>query len=494
MENELQRFKASIPQNSHEQLQAHHKSWAEYFQGSFISIPDKKIEANYWRQIYKIRAATRPGVYPIDLLGPWYRITPWPRIWCNLNIQVTYPFMNQANKPKVAQTLFDHMDKKQDHFIKAVQPEFQHDSASVGRGWDPVTGTGFWGEFGNYLWMLYNYSQFLNHFPDEERQKEKYYPMLKRGINFVLHHLTVDENGVYHFPPDVSPEYKVKGKGVIPIPDNNYNIGLLQWALKEAIFLGKNYSDLPAKMAEYQNVLDHLVPLQIDEKTGIMVGKGYTMDYMHRHFSHLISFYPLGSLDVNDTDDYDLIERSVERWLNRPKFDWGYKGYTYTAAAAMYSRLSKPEKALKAIHQYLDQFSTPNSFYLESGPVIETTLNSASATLEMLLQSFNPDPEFDEIRIFTSIPQSWKEASFKALQTQGGHTVSATYKNGNVESIELKAGSNATVTLLYSGQPLQVTDSSIQQRNEIIDRHLHRSTFQVELGQVLQLQPYGSSK
>jgi hypothetical protein len=191
-----------------------------------------------------------------------------------------------------------------------------------------------------------------------------------------------------------------------------------------------------------------------------MVGKGYTMDYMHRHFSHLIAFYPLGLLDVNDSKDLKLIKTSIDRWLNRPKFDWGYKGYTYTAATAMYSRVSMPDKAVKSMHEYLDTFSTKNSFYLESGPVIETPLHSASATLEMLLQSYNPEFSHNEIRVFTSMPSSWDRAEFRSLKTQGGHELSATYENGKTIMIKIIGGSSDHVKIVYAGDVLKVLNGS----------------------------------
>ena len=72
---------------------SHRNYWHRFYQKSFISIPDKKLESFWWIQQYKMASATRVGAYPIDLMGPWYRTTPWPKYWWNLNIQLTYyPF------------------------------------------------------------------------------------------------------------------------------------------------------------------------------------------------------------------------------------------------------------------------------------------------------------------------------------------------------------------------------------------------------------------
>ena len=107
------------------------------------------------------------------------------------------------------------------------------------------------------------------------------------------------------------------------------------------------------------------------------------------------------------------------------------------------------DQALDSINRYLDDFAEANTFYMETGPVIETTMNSASATLEMLLQSFNPDPSFDEVRVFTSIPTAWKNISFAGLRTQGGHLVDAHMADGQIVGIRLVAGSDRQVKLVY---------------------------------------------
>ena len=101
-----------------------------------------------------------------------------------------------------------------------------------------------------------------------------------------------------------------------------------------------------------------------------------------------------------------------------------------------------------------------NTFYKESGPCIETTMNSCSATLELLLQSFNANADHDEIRVFTGLPSTWKNASFNKMRTQGGHSVSAHFKDNKTASILLTAGSNREIKLVYNGEKLPVKTSS----------------------------------
>ena len=60
-------------------LASHRNWWHEFYPRSFVSIPDPKLESFYWIQFYKLASASRPHLVPVDLLGPWYRRTGWPR-------------------------------------------------------------------------------------------------------------------------------------------------------------------------------------------------------------------------------------------------------------------------------------------------------------------------------------------------------------------------------------------------------------------------------
>jgi len=120
------------------------------------------------------------------------------------------------------------------------------------------------------LWLLYNYSQFLEFFPDAQRTQNKYYPLLKRAVNFVVRNLEKDLNGVYHFPKDVSPEYFLvdenNKKTEEYFIDTNYNIGLLKWALQEVNYLSNTYEDKDPMVATYQFVSKNLVPTFISRR------------------------------------------------------------------------------------------------------------------------------------------------------------------------------------------------------------------------------------
>jgi hypothetical protein len=419
------------------------------------------MEANYWIQMYKYGSAARDGSLPIDLMGPWFRATPWPRIWANLNVQLSYLPMAVANHPGVAATLGDWIDGSTDIFVNAVDKKFQQDSASCGRGTIPYGPTGFLGEYGNFLWILYDYWHFLRVYPDDERVVSKFYPILKRANNFCIHALSKGDDGLLHMAIDISPEWKVKAE------DTTYNLELLRWGLETAIYIGTEYKLKDPDTARYRDILKNLVPKHVDEN-GIMLGKDMPLTKAHRHFSHLVGLYPLRRIDIDSERERELYLKSVDRWLGfklkKPltRNSWSYKGYSRTGATAMYAMLDEPEKALGQLQQYFDLYLYPNTFYLETGPVIETPLSSAAATQELLIQSRGINNySVNLVRLFPGVPAAWAQACFANQRAEGGYTVSAFCKRGQTVAFRVTADRAGTLQLRFKGSGKMPIHSSM---------------------------------
>jgi hypothetical protein len=78
-----------------------------------------------------------------------------------------------------------------------------------------------------------------------------------------------------------------------------------------------------------------------------------------------------------------------------------------------------------------------NTFYVESGgrnPVIETPLSAASATMDLLLQSWG-----GKIRVFPAMPTDWKQSSFHQLRAMDGFLVSAARDAGKTQWVSLQS-------------------------------------------------------
>ena len=114
-------------------LKNHKAWWHQYYQKSFISLPDKRMENFYWIQLYKLASVTRENKVLIDLMGPWASQTPWPAIWWNLNTQLTYSPVFAANHLELAKPLFKSFKTNLQHLINNAPEKWRYNSAFIGR-------------------------------------------------------------------------------------------------------------------------------------------------------------------------------------------------------------------------------------------------------------------------------------------------------------------------------------------------------------------------
>lgn len=94
--------------NFEEWVQAHRDWWHQYYRQSFVSLPDGRLESFYWIQMYKLASATRADKPLIDNQGPWLTSTPWPGVWFNMNVQMSYSRFIQPIVWKWENRLFVH--------------------------------------------------------------------------------------------------------------------------------------------------------------------------------------------------------------------------------------------------------------------------------------------------------------------------------------------------------------------------------------------------
>lgn len=476
--------------------EARHRAWwHSYFSRSFVSIPDGRLENFYWIQLYKLASGTRSGRPMLDLMGPWFRSTPWPRIWWNLNTQLTYWPTYASNHLEISNSLPQMLSANRENLIKNVPAPFQPDSAAISRssGYDgasPISPTyalppaereailslpqGEPGaqadstkELGNLTWALHNVWLQYRYSMDEKLARETLYPLLRRSINLYLHLLEPAADGTLHLPISLSPEYKTAH-------DTNYDLALLRWGLQTLPELANRLKIKDPLLPKWQEVNRKLTPYPTNED-GMMIGRDVPLSTSHRHFSHLLMFYPLRSLSTDIPENRALLEKSVAHWLG---FKGALQGYSYTGGAAMMASLGRGDEAYGYLNSFLKSFVQPNTMYLESGPVIETPLSAAASLQEMMLQSWGTG--FDNtLRVFPAMPAAWKEASFHNMLAEGGFLVSAARHEGKTAFINVRSLSGEPLKLkLESGQKWDLRGSrrfKVQNRgNDILSIDLKK--------------------
>ena len=140
-------------------IAAHRSWWHDFYQKSFLTIPDPRLESFYWIQLYKLASAIRKDGPPLDLSGPWFRVNEWPGIWWNLNIQLTYWPLPPANHMQLSAT-----------YNKAVDDHFEGLLSHFGGHHN----------MGDLAWALHNYWLHLRHEADWQGMRDGWLPKAVR--------------------------------------------------------------------------------------------------------------------------------------------------------------------------------------------------------------------------------------------------------------------------------------------------------------------------
>lgn len=398
--------------------------WHDYYKTGIINIPDKKMENFYNIQLYKLATCSHPDGPVMDTFGTFYKTSQWPGIWWNLNVQLTYMATHSTNRLNQGVNYQKLLDKLFTDIMIAYGPA----------------------KCGDFAWALHTYYSYMRYAGEDWRTiKDKFMSKASELFKFYIPHLK-EIDGIIHLLDTESPEYE----GFKTYNNSNYNLAALRWLLQTMTELCDRTNERPKEYAEWKNILEKLHPCPINEN-GYMIASDKPFAKSHRHYSHLLSFYPLRLQDTTIPEVNTVLEKSIDHWMNIDNGK-GLAGYSYTGATSLYAYQGNGNKAYEKIYHFLNKpigisLLLPNTMYVESGgknPVIETPLSAATAITEMLLQGWG-----ETLRVFPAIPDEWNDCNFRELRAEGGFVVSASRKGGITEwiSIHSDAGQKCRIYL-----------------------------------------------
>jgi alpha-L-fucosidase 2 len=422
-----------------DQLAADHRSWWHaFYPKSFLTVPDTRLQSFYWIQLYKMACATRRDRPVVATHGPWVEKTPWPGVWWNLNVQLEYWLINATGHTEL-DSLSASLDRYRNDLATNTPSGQRSDSYGMARTSqeDLLTGTvaapGSGGEVGDLTWAIHNAWLSYRHSMDDTVLANLVFPLLRKAINYYLHFLTKDSSGTYHLPSTFSPEYA-------STKDCNYDLALIHWGCATLLASARRLGITDPLAAKWQDVRDHLTRPPQDSTNGFWIGADVQLTSGHRHYSHLLWFYPLYQLDVTtSTTNRTALTKSLAHWLS---FASGQQGYTFTGSGSMYAVLGDGTHARAQLGTLLDKFVQPNTMYKEAGPVIETPLSGAQTMHDMVVQSWG-----STVRVFPGVPSAWADVTVHNLRTEGAFLVSAVRTGGTTRFVRVKS---------LAGQPLRV--------------------------------------
>lgn len=396
-----------------EKLRKHNRQWwNRYYSKGLIEIPDKKAENFYNIQLYKIASSSVKGGPAMDLMGPFYKTTQWPAIWWNLNVQLTYMSTLGTNRLDQCENYVELIDESFEDIVSCTKVQ----------------------TCGDYTWALHLYYQYMMY---AGLPAEYIYDRFRPKADFLLKMYSrnfKEEDGKIVLLATESPEYE----GFKTYDNSNYNLSCLRWLLQTLISLDGQVGRNDERLAYWKDILARLHPYEVNEN-GFMIARDVPLSKSHRHYSHLLSFYPLAIHDLSDDQTRELVTRSVRYWLG---IDGGVSlaGYSYTGAISLLSYIGDGNAAYENLHHFLNDkigisLLLANTFYTEGkgrNPVIETPLSAATGMVDMLLQSWGGN-----IKIFPAVPDSWKDCAFEKLRAEGGFDVSARMTDGKLSWVRI---------------------------------------------------------
>lgn len=430
---------------------AHEQWWAEYWDRSFLTLPDARFEALYYIEMYKLGACSRPGGYPITLQGLWTLdggMPPWQGDYhLDMNVQQTYWPIYTANRLDLGEPLYRVFSDCIPRWREQCQRFFGFDGIWSGCAIGPngeriygYTGVELWP--GNAAWLAHHYWLHWRYSQDLEFLRTQALPMIRLAFLTYANLLEKGEGGKLHVPLSNSPEW---GEGSFSsfVKDPNCDLALIRWlgsAILEANEALSAEDDITPRV---HDVLENLTGYP-REGPRLNVAAGVPITHSHRHHSHLMGIHPLGIINRDGSKtERDLIHGSLYRIRQLGPGEW--TGWAFPWMALIAARAGYGNTTWQMLDAYANSFIRPNTLHINGDPrifglsmfsydpmTLEAGFGAAAAMMEMMLQSFG-----GIIRVFPAMPARWHDAYFRGLRAEGAFLVTAKLEQGEVCFIDI---------------------------------------------------------
>ena len=487
----IRQVRQALQQGYQTVFDLHRQWWEQFWSRSTVCLPDAAIQQHYLFCQYMYGSTSRRQYPPMPLQGVWTAdegaLPPWKGDYHNdLNTQMCYWAYHAADHMDEGLSFLDFMWRllpRHRQFAK----EFYATDGAVIPGVMALNGQemGGWGQYSlsptNGAWVAHNFYLHWRYSMDEQFLVQRAYPYclaVAQGIDGLLKE---DAAGKLKLPLSSSPEIHDNRMEAYMRPNTNYDLSLMRWLFSAVAEMGDElgYADQADYWRQRLAKLEELatgsnVPNFGDGEL-LWVASDQPLAESHRHFSHLMAIYPLGTLHVDAGDAAKKLIHNSLLQLDLLGSDW-WCGYTYAWLACMAARVGQAERAAQALRSFLSGFVSRNGFHLNGDfkntgfsrlkyrPfTLEGNFAAAQAVHEMLLQSWG-----GVLRIFPAIPDAWSEVSFHDLRAEGALRISALRCAGRTQWLSIHAEKDAEVVLRdpFMGATVHWNSQDICQRND----------------------------
>lgn len=441
-----------------------HKTWwAGFWSKSAIHIPDTLLEKQWYMEQYKFGSASRPGAPPISLQAVWTadngRLPPWKGDFHHdLNTQLSYWPSYSGNHLDLAMPYLDHLDANKANYERYTKMYFGKAGLAV-PGVTTLDGT----EMGGWIqyslsptvssWLAQHYYLQWRYSMDKTFLRSRAYPWVKATATFLENITVMDEKGHRKLPISSSPEINDNDLTAWFHQNTNYDLSLMKFTFKAAAELATELG-LKNEAAHWRKISSEFGDFAITPANELMFSPTMSYNQSHRHFSHMMSIYPLGLIKWEDgASSQSIIKNSIHLLDSVGPAYWC--GYSYSWLASMKARAKDGAGAAKALDIFAKAFCSVNSFHLNGDQTksgyskftyrpftLEGNFAFASGLQEMLLQSYA-----GFIDVMPAVPAEWKDISFEKLRAEGAFLVSIKKTGGQVDEVKIMSEKGGSTKL-----------------------------------------------
>ena len=428
---------------------AHKQWWKNYWEKSYISIPDSGIEKQYYVSLYGTASCSRDKDFPPPIFGTW--ITKELPAWSgdyHLNYNHNAPFyaLYSANRIEQAESYFPPvlaMMKRGNYYSEKVTnipggillpvgigplgiettrcPLDTSDSVAVSarRKAGNIEDEGmFWGQKSNSAYSVVNLSMQFYHTWDKEFAV-KAYPYVK-GVAWFWENYLKFEDGHYNIYNDSIHEGSIGSKNAI------LSLGLVQNLMQTVRDMSEFLGVDADKREKWEHIQTHLADYtyQVRKKKKVFRYTEKGAGWWNDNTLGIQHIYPAGRIDFSSPPE--LLEVShntiqvMQRWL-----DFNGSNSFFPAAVrigfdpdTILHHLARYSK-----HTYPNGYQAGNPHGIENWSTVPNTIN------EMLCSAHQ-----DVLRVFPVWPKN-KDAFFKTIRTEGAFLVSSELENGKIGEV-----------------------------------------------------------
>ena len=470
MHNAFSLLESAIKQGYDKNFDEHKKWWEDFWNESYISLPDKYFEKKWYITNYLLGSCSREGFAPMPLQGVWTadngQLPPWKGDYhFDLNIQLCYLSYLKSNHLSCGKSYIDFLLDNEEKAEKFAHNFYGADGLCLPSVMD-IKGNalGGWAMYAlsptNQAWLCHGIKEHCDYSGDEELLKSKAYPYMKKYSEFLLSIMKKDKNSKFVLPLSSSPETHDNRLSSWLKPNSNYDNAMIIRHFTNLLEISEKLN-LADDMAKWQNILKKLQDLPVDKDNVLMLSANERQKHSHRHFSHLISIYPLGLLEYSNHSK-TIIDASIsdlERLGTKE-----YCGYSFAWLANMQAIQKRGNDTVKTLKTFWNDFCLSNTFhvngdYKKTGKSIlnyrlfslEGNFCAADALQNMLMQCRG-----NTIELFPAIPDDWKDISFDLL-ANGNIRVRAVLENKGIKSVSLLSPSDKKIRLIHKATRKEIT-------------------------------------